>query len=55
VTTNQIGGILGALVFHGVVASTRKGPGSQFLQFAASVGIGLAGSRPAGRGCGPRS
>jgi NhaP-type Na+/H+ or K+/H+ antiporter len=40
---DPVGGILGALVFHGVVASTRKGPGSQFLQFAASVGIGLAG------------
>jgi NhaP-type Na+/H+ or K+/H+ antiporter len=40
---DPVGGILGALVFHGVVASTRKGPGSQVLQFAASAGIGLAG------------
>ncbi len=40
---DPVGGILGALVFHAVVASTRKGPGSQFSQFAASVGIGLAG------------
>jgi NhaP-type Na+/H+ or K+/H+ antiporter len=40
---DPVGGILGALVFHGVVASTRKGPGSQLAQFAASVGVGLAG------------
>src|SRR6202046_5449017 len=37
---DPVGGILGALVFHGVVASTRKGPGSQLGQFAASVGVG---------------
>ncbi len=40
---DPVGGILGALVFHGIVASTRKGPGSQLGQFAASVGVGLAG------------
>ncbi len=40
---DPVGGILGALVFHAVIASTRKGPGSQLLQFAASVGVGLAG------------
>ena len=40
---NPVGGILGALVFHAVVASTRKGPGSQLGQFAASVGVGVAG------------
>ena len=40
---DPVGGILGALVFHGVVASTRKGPGSQLGQFAASVGVGIAG------------
>ena len=40
---DPVGGILGALVFHGVVASTRKGPGSQLGQFAASVGVGVAG------------
>jgi NhaP-type Na+/H+ or K+/H+ antiporter len=40
---DPIGGILGALVFHGVVASTRKGPGSQLAQFAASVAVGVAG------------
>jgi NhaP-type Na+/H+ or K+/H+ antiporter len=40
---DPVGGILGALVFHGVIASTHKGLGSQLGQFAASVGIGLAG------------
>ena len=40
---DPVGGILGALVFHGVVASTRKGPGSQLAQFTASVGVGVAG------------
>jgi NhaP-type Na+/H+ or K+/H+ antiporter len=40
---DPVGGILGALVFHGVVASTSKGPGSQVAQFAASVGVGVAG------------
>lgn len=40
---DPVGGILGALVFHAVSASTRKGPGAQLGQFAASVGVGLAG------------
>src|ERR1700734_3697396 len=40
---DPVGGILGALVFHAVVASTHRGPGSQIAQFAASVGVGLAG------------
>jgi NhaP-type Na+/H+ or K+/H+ antiporter len=40
---DPVGGILGALVFHAVIASTRKGPASQLGQFAASVGVGLAG------------
>jgi NhaP-type Na+/H+ or K+/H+ antiporter len=40
---DPVGGILGALVFHAVIASTRRGPGSQIAQFAASVGVGLAG------------
>jgi NhaP-type Na+/H+ or K+/H+ antiporter len=40
---DPVGGILGALVFHGVVASTHRGPGSQIAQFTASVGVGLAG------------
>jgi len=33
---DPVGGILGALVFHAVIASTRKGPGSQLAQFAAA-------------------
>ena len=40
---DPVGGILGALVFHGVTASTHKGLGSQLGQFALSVGAGLAG------------
>jgi NhaP-type Na+/H+ or K+/H+ antiporter len=40
---DPIGGILGAIVFHAVVASTSKGLGGQVGQFALSVGIGLAG------------
>ncbi len=40
---DPVGGILGALVFHAVIASTRKGPGSQLGQFAVSIGVGLAG------------
>src|ERR1019366_6066167 len=41
---DPVGGILGALVFHGVMASTHKGLGNQLGQFAVSVGIGLAGA-----------
>jgi NhaP-type Na+/H+ or K+/H+ antiporter len=40
---DPVGGILGALVFHAVAASTHKGPGSQLAQFAVSVAVGLAG------------
>ena len=40
---DPVGGILGALVFHAVIASTQKGPGRQLGQFAVSVGVGLAG------------
>ena len=40
---DPVGGILGALVFHAVIASTHKGPGSQLGQFALSVAVGLAG------------
>ncbi len=40
---DPVGGILGALVFHAVIASTRRGPGSQLGQFALSLGVGLAG------------
>jgi NhaP-type Na+/H+ or K+/H+ antiporter len=40
---DPVGGILGALVFHAVAASTHRGPGSQLGQFALSLGVGLAG------------
>ncbi len=38
-----MGGILGALVFHAVSASTHRGLGTQVGQFALSVTVGLAG------------
>jgi NhaP-type Na+/H+ or K+/H+ antiporter len=40
---DPVGGILGALVFHAVTASTSKGLGSQLAQFLLSVVVGLAG------------
>ncbi|MER5937146.1 cation:proton antiporter [Streptomyces sp. NPDC001928] len=40
---DPIGGILGALVFHGVVANAKHHIGSGTLGFLASVGIGAAG------------
>ena len=40
---DPVGGILGALVFHAVIASERKGFASQLGQFVASVAVGLAG------------
>ncbi|WP_405582196.1 cation:proton antiporter [Streptomyces sp. NBC_01092] len=40
---DPIGGILGALVFHGVVADAKHHVGSGALGFLASVGIGAAG------------
>jgi NhaP-type Na+/H+ or K+/H+ antiporter len=40
---DPVGGVLGALVFHAVIASTHKGLGSQLGQFTLSVGVGLAG------------
>jgi NhaP-type Na+/H+ or K+/H+ antiporter len=40
---DPIGGILGALVFHAVVAGRRAGSGGEVVQFLASVGVGLAG------------
>jgi NhaP-type Na+/H+ or K+/H+ antiporter len=40
---DPVGGILGALVFHAVIASTRKGLGSQLGQFAVSIAVGVAG------------
>jgi NhaP-type Na+/H+ or K+/H+ antiporter len=41
---DPVGGILGALVFHAVSASTSKGPGSQLAQFTAAS----ASASPAG-------
>jgi NhaP-type Na+/H+ or K+/H+ antiporter len=40
---DPVGGILGALVFHAVVASGRKGVGAQLGQFAASTAVGSVG------------
>jgi NhaP-type Na+/H+ or K+/H+ antiporter len=40
---DPVGGILGALVFHAVAASTHKGLGSPLAQFTVSVAVGLAG------------
>jgi NhaP-type Na+/H+ or K+/H+ antiporter len=40
---DPVGGILGALAFHAVSASTSRDPGSKLGQFAASVSVGLAG------------
>lgn len=40
---DPIGGILGALVFHGVLAGDRPGFGRQLGQFAASAAVGVAG------------
>ena len=40
---DPVGGILGALAFHAVSASTSRDPGSKLGHFAASVGVGLAG------------
>jgi NhaP-type Na+/H+ or K+/H+ antiporter len=41
---DPVGGILGAVVFHGVLAGTQKQLGSQFVLFLGSVGVGLAGA-----------
>jgi NhaP-type Na+/H+ or K+/H+ antiporter len=40
---DPVGGILGAVVFHAVLASTRKGAGYQIGQFLIGIGIGVAG------------
>ena len=40
---DPVGGILGAVVFHAVLASTRQGFGYQLAQFLAGVCVGLAG------------
>ena len=40
---DPVGGILGAVVFHAVLASTRRGVGYQFGQFLVGIGTGVAG------------
>lgn len=40
---DPVGGILGAVVFHAVLASARKGAGYQVGQFLIGIGIGVAG------------
>lgn len=40
---DPVGGILGAVVFHAVLASTRRGIGYQFGQFLIGIGTGVAG------------
>lgn len=40
---DPIGGILGAVVFSGVVQKTRTGSGAHALQFGFSIAVGLAG------------
>jgi NhaP-type Na+/H+ or K+/H+ antiporter len=41
---DPVGGILGAVVFHAVLASTRQGLGYQLAQFLISVAVGVAGA-----------
>lgn len=40
---DPVGGILGAVVFSAVIATTKPGRGSQLLSFLISTGIGLLG------------
>ena len=40
---DPVGGILGAVVFHAVIATTRRGPAYQLGQFLLGIGVGLAG------------
>lgn len=40
---DPIGGILGAFVFHGVLANAQHGFGSQLGKFSGSIAVGLAG------------
>jgi NhaP-type Na+/H+ or K+/H+ antiporter len=40
---DPIGAILGAVIFHGIVAGTRPGHGAQLGQFLASIGVGAVG------------
>ena len=41
---DPVGGILGAVVFHGVLSGTQRHLGSQITLFLGSLGIGLAGA-----------
>ncbi|MFD4135948.1 cation:proton antiporter [Streptomyces goshikiensis] len=40
---DPLGGILGALVFHGILAGGQQGLGSQLLEFGGSAAVGLLG------------
>jgi NhaP-type Na+/H+ or K+/H+ antiporter len=40
---DPVGGILGAVVYHAVIASTHRRPGYQLGQFLVGIGVGLAG------------
>jgi NhaP-type Na+/H+ or K+/H+ antiporter len=40
---DPVGAILGAVIFHGIAASTHHGIAAQFGQFLASIAIGVAG------------
>jgi NhaP-type Na+/H+ or K+/H+ antiporter len=40
---DPVGAILGAVVFHAVIASTHYRPGYQLAQFLIGIGVGLAG------------
>ena len=40
---DPVGGILGAVVFHAVIATTHHGPGYQVAQFLYGIGVGMLG------------
>ena len=40
---DPVGAILGAVIFHGIVAGTHRGSGAQIGQFLASIAVGVAG------------
>jgi NhaP-type Na+/H+ or K+/H+ antiporter len=40
---DPVGAILGAVIFHGIVAGTHHGPGAQLGQFLASIAVGAVG------------
>jgi NhaP-type Na+/H+ or K+/H+ antiporter len=41
---DPVGAILGALVFHAVLASTHRAPGYELGQFLLSIGVGIGGA-----------